>query len=169
MRSPIINRADLQTVQQRTITGVLTLGFWVFWLYLWLPLLSLFAWWLGLEQAYKYMVVLGGYEEMARLLGLYTVIILVMAGILYGWATYNILRHGGRDRRTTNKAPTLEEIARSFGQGPVAVGSWREAQRLYVTHDEKGAIAKVDVLATGAPVPEEQSPVPRPRNALLPG
>lgn len=169
MRPPIIDRSDLQTAQQRTLTGVLTLGFWAFWLYLWLPLLSLFAWWVGLESAYKYMVVLGGYAEIAGLLGLYTVIILVMAGILYGWAAYNILRYGGRPQRTTNKAPTREEIARTFGQGPVAVGSWQEAQRLYVTHDEKGAIAKVDVLATGAPVPEEQSPVPRPMNAVLSG
>ena len=33
------------------------------------------------------------------------------------------------------------------------LSSWREAQRLYISHDANGDIAQVQVLAAGAPVP----------------
>lgn len=146
MKSPIIDRADLQSPQQRTVYGVLTFVFWVVWAYLWLPLLALVAWAAGLEQAYKYMIVLGGYEEVIGLLGVYTLIILLMGGSLVGWAAYNILRYGKRAKRSSSEPPGLEEVARHFGQGAQAVAGWRKAQRLSVSHDEKGAIARVDVL-----------------------
>jgi biofilm PGA synthesis protein PgaD len=158
-KPPIIDRPDLQKLSHRTVSGVLTLVFWVLWGYLWLPLLALFAWALGLEQAYKYMVVLGGWEEVLRLLGIYTLVIVLLGGSLYAWATYNILRYGGLPPRETIQAHTIEEVARHFRQGPIALASWQGAQRLYVSHDANGDIAHVDVLAAGAPVPQEPSAV----------
>ncbi len=153
MKPPIINRADLQTLQHRTVSGVLTLVFWAIWIYLWLPLLALLAWMLGIQQAYKYMIVLNGYQEVLRLLGIYTLVILLMGGGLAVWATYNILRYGDLERRSGKPAPTVEEIARYSRQGPLAVRSWQKAQRLYVTHDEKGSVAHVEILTVGTPVP----------------
>jgi biofilm PGA synthesis protein PgaD len=153
MNPPIIDRSDLQSLKDRTIGGVLTLVFWVFWGYLWLPVLAMLAWALGVQQAYKYMVVLGGWQEVLRLLGLYTLVILLLGGSLCSWAAYNILRYGPFERRVGNRVPSMEEIARSFHHGPLAVESWRAAQRLYVTHDAKGGIAQVDILAPGAPLP----------------
>jgi len=41
MKSPIIERSDLQSPRQRTLYGALTLAFWAFWFYLWLPVLAL--------------------------------------------------------------------------------------------------------------------------------
>jgi biofilm PGA synthesis protein PgaD len=146
LKSPIIDRADLQTLQHRTISGVVTFAFWLIWAYLWVPLLALIAWAVGLEQAYKYMFVLGGYEEVLGLLGVYTLIILIMGGSLVAWAGYNILRFGRHPKRAASAPPTLQEVARHFRQGPLAVESWRQAQRLQVMHDEKGGIARVDVL-----------------------
>jgi biofilm PGA synthesis protein PgaD len=125
---------------------VLTFVFWAIWFYLWLPLLALIAWAAGLEQAYKYMIVLGGYEEVLGVLGIYTLIILLLGGSLVTWATYNILRYGNLEQRTTREAPTLEQVARYFRQGPVAVQAWRQNQRLRVTHDDDGAISAVEVL-----------------------
>jgi biofilm PGA synthesis protein PgaD len=150
---PIIDRADLQTMQNRAVSGVITVVFWTFWVYLWLPLLALAAWALGLQQAYKYMVVLGGYHEVLRLLGIYALVMGVLCGALAAWATYNILRWGGIERRTRNHVPTLDQVARSFRQGPIAAESWRHAQRLYVVHDDAGAIVRVEILAPGTPVP----------------
>lgn len=154
LKSPIINRADLQTLQHRTVSGVVTFVFWVIWAYLWLPLLALIAWAVGLEQAYKYMIVLGGYEEVLHLLGIYTLVIGLMSGSLVAWATYNILRYGKLANRSSSPPPPLEQVARYFRQGPIAVGAWREAQRLYVIHDERGDIERVQMLAAGQPVPE---------------
>lgn len=156
MKPPIIDRADLQMPAHRTVTALLTFGFWLFWFYLWLPLLALLAWAAGLEQAYRYMVTLGGYDEVLRLAGIYTLIIVLLGGALVGWATYNILRYGPKGRREANPAPDAEQVARHFGQGPIAVDSWRQAQRLHVVHNEAGVIEQVDILGAGAPVPGSQ-------------
>jgi biofilm PGA synthesis protein PgaD len=154
MKPPIIDRADLQTLGHRTVTGVLTFGFWLFWAYLWLPALALVAWALGLEQAYRYMVVLDGYEEVLRLLGIYTLVIALLGGGLTAWATYNILRYGGVERRIANASPDPQQVARYFRQAPLAVAAWRGAKRLYVVHDDKGRIATVSILLPGMPVPD---------------
>ncbi|MBC7804032.1 MAG: poly-beta-1,6-N-acetyl-D-glucosamine biosynthesis protein PgaD [Candidatus Parcubacteria bacterium] len=146
MTPPIIDRADLQTWQHKSISAGLTLVFWALWFYLWLPLLALIAWLIGLQQAYKYMIVLGGYHDVLRLLGIYSVVILLLGGSLYAWATYNILRYGKLAKRSGSVPPSLEQVARHFRQGPMSVSGWRQARRLLVTHDDKGGIASVDIL-----------------------
>ena len=153
LKSPLIERSDLQTSRQRTLYGVLTLGFWAFWIYLWVPLLALLAWALGVDQAYKFMVVQGGYHAVLKILGIYGLIILLLGGALVLWAVYNILRFGGVENRTAALPVTPAEIGRHFGQDPASVMQWQYEQRLYVTHDPKGGIASVEALSNGAPVP----------------
>jgi biofilm PGA synthesis protein PgaD len=151
--SPLIERPDLQSPRQRTLYGALTLAFWAFWFYLWLPLLALLAWSLGLQQAFKYMVVLGGYHDVIRLVGVYALVILLLGGGLLLWAGYNIFRFGGVENRTSALPVTPVEIGRHFGQQPEAVANWQNQQRLYVTHDQDGRIARVDALIGGAAAP----------------
>lgn len=153
MRPPIIDRKDLLNFSNRAVTGTLTVVFWIFWVYLWVPLLAFFAWAAGFEQAYKYMVVLGGWQEVVRLLSFYTLVIVLMGGTLCAWAAYNILRYGNSQRRSGARMPTNSEIAGYFNHSKLAIDTWRAAQRLYVTHDEKGLLAKVAILAPGTPVP----------------
>jgi len=159
MRPPIINRKDLLNFSNRAVTGTLTVVFWLFWVYLWVPLLALLAWAAGVEQAYKYMVVLGGWQEVVRLLSFYTLIIVLMGGSLCAWAAYNILRYGNRQRRSGGAIPTASQIAGYFNHSEIAIDTWRAAQRLYATHDEKGSLVKVAILAPGTPVPGTPTPV----------
>jgi biofilm PGA synthesis protein PgaD len=153
LKSPLIERSDLQSPRQRTVYAALTLAFWAFWFYLWLPVLALLAWSLGVQQAYKYMVVLGGYRDVLNLLGFYGLIVWMMGGGLVLWALYNIVRFGGVEKRTVPIPVTALEIARDFGQSASSVARWQTEQRLYVTHDLKGNIAKVEALIDGAAVP----------------
>ena len=153
LKSPLIERSDLQTPQQRSLYGVLTLAFWAFWFYLWLPVLALLAWSLGIQQAFKYMVVFGGYHDVLRLIGMYSLVILLLGGGLVLWAVYNIVRFRGIERRTDPLPVTPAEIGREFGQDPTAVIRWQSEQRLCVTHDLLGRIAHVEVLIDGATVP----------------
>ncbi len=153
LKSPLIERSDLQSPRQRTVYAALTLAFWAFWFYLWLPVLALLAWSLGVQQAYKYMIVLGGYRDVLNLLGFYGLIIWMMGGALVLWALYNIVRFGGVEKRTAPLPVTTLEIARDFCQSAPAVARWQSEQRLYVTHDLKGNIAKVEALIDGAAVP----------------
>lgn len=153
LRSPLIERADLQSPRQRTLYGALTLAFWAFWIYLWVPVLALLAWALGVEQAYKYMVVFGGYRDVINLLGLYSLIILLLGGGLVLWAVYNILRFRNVEKRRAALPVTPLEIGEHFGQEPASVARWQSEQRLFVTHDETGRIAHVEALIDGAAVP----------------
>ncbi len=154
LKPTIIERPDLQSWQQQTIYGALTLIFWGLWFYLWLPVLALFAWLLGIQQAYKYMIVLGGYHDVIRLLGAYSLVILLLGGSLVLWAIYNIIRFRGIEQRTARSAVTSTEIGRDFGMDPLAVERWQKARRLYVTHDQAGHIARVEILVAGAPLPD---------------
>jgi biofilm PGA synthesis protein PgaD len=150
LKSPLIERSDLQTPRQRTLYGALTLAFWAFWFYLWLPLLALLAWSLGLQQAFKYMIVFGGYQDVLRVLGSYALIVLLLGGGLIVWALYNIIRFRGVERRQAPRPVTPAEIGQYFGQEPQAVLRWQGEQRLCVSHDGQGHIVRVDVLNDNA-------------------
>ncbi len=153
LKSPLIERDDLQSPQQRTLYGVLTLVFWAAWFYLWLPMLALLAWALGIQQAYKYMILLGGYHDLLKLLAVYGLIIIILGGALILWATYNIIRFSGVERRTAALPVTPKEIGQYFGQDPVQVTHWQSERRLHVVHEKQGRIARVDVLT------DEQAPL----------
>ena len=146
LESPLIERSDLQSPRQLTLYGALTLAFWAFWFYLWLPVLALFAWALGVQQAFKYMVILGGYHDVIKLLAIYSMIILLLGGGLVLWAIYNIIRFRGVENRNANLPVTPKEIGRDFGQDPELVARWQKERRLYVTHDQAGSIACVEIL-----------------------
>lgn len=153
LKPPLVERADLQSPRQRTLYGALTLAFWAFWFYLWLPILALLAWALGMQQAFKYMIVLGGYHEVIRVVGLYCLVVLLLGGGLVLWAVYNIFRFRGIENRKVSLPVTAAEIGRDFAQNPESVARWQSEQRLYVTHDDKGRIARVEILVDGAAVP----------------
>jgi biofilm PGA synthesis protein PgaD len=144
---PVIERSDLQSPRQKTVYGALTFVFWGLWFYLWLPLLALLAWALGVQQAYKYMVLFGGYHDVIALLGMYAVVILILCGALLAWATYNILRFRGVERRTVPIPVSLAQIRHAFGGDKSSVERWQGEQRMFVTHDGDGRITSVDSTA----------------------
>ena len=116
-------------------------------------LLALLAWGLGIEQAYKYMVVYGGYREVIRLLGFYALVIGALGGSLTLWATYNIVRFRGVENRVEARSVTPEHCASYYALDTQSILAWQGAQRLYVTHDTAGRVVQVAVLAAGVAVP----------------
>ncbi len=157
LKSPLIERPDLQSPQQRTLYGVLTFAFWMLWFYLWLPVMALLAWALGVQQAYKYMVVLDGYQQLVRLLGIYSLVILILGGGLVLWASYSIFRFRGVERRAAHSEITSSALALHFGQPPEQVARWQGLKQLYVTHDQQGRISSVEEqLSTGSAAENEK-------------
>jgi biofilm PGA synthesis protein PgaD len=150
LKSPIIELPDQLQPEQKIINGVITLAFWAFWFYLCLPLFALLAWALGIQQAYKYMIVLGGYNEMVRLLGIYALVILVLGGSLIVWAVSNIMRFKGVENRVANRPISQADISRVFGITEQDVEKWQGEQHLLVTHDLKGKIQSVEVSTAKA-------------------
>jgi biofilm PGA synthesis protein PgaD len=143
LKSPLIERPDLQTRGQRTLYGTLTVGFWMFWIYLWVPLLALLAWTLGVQQAYKYMVQLGGYHQVMRVLEAYALVIVALGGALLIWAAYNIYRFRGVEKRSARPGVTEADIGRDLDHDPLSVKRWQGTQRLVVTHDAAGRLVDV--------------------------
>jgi biofilm PGA synthesis protein PgaD len=143
LKSPLIERPDLQTRGQRTLYGSLTIAFWAFWIYLWVPLLALLAWLLGIEQAYQYMVQLGGYRQVLQVLEGYSLVILLLGGSLLLWAGYNIYRFRGVEKRSARPGVTHTDIAGDIDHDPLSVKRWHGTQRLVVSHDEAGRLIDV--------------------------
>jgi biofilm PGA synthesis protein PgaD len=146
LKSPIIERPVLpQSGAEKLVYGGITVLFWTFWLYLWLPVLALFAWALGIQQAYKYMVTLGGYRDLLELLILYALIIVMLGGALIAWAGYNIARFTGIERRVPHAAITLAQSALRYGVDVPDVERWQAARTLVVLHHEDGRIDRVEI------------------------
>lgn len=143
-RSPlIIERPDLQSWPQRALSGVLTTFFWMVWLVLWLPLVTLAGWMFFGWQFKFHMFDLGGGEGFFELIGAYLVVIAAMSITLVAWAKYNHLRFRNVERRKAFPAVTPAMLQARFGQGESVVLAWREQQIVVVEHDPEGRIVSV--------------------------
>lgn len=139
-----IDRPDLQSHGQRTVSSVLAVVGWVCWLYLFLPLLTIFGWAISYDRVNQYIVHnQDGFFQQIQLLG---PIVLIMGILLLLWATYNLLRFRGKSRRTAPESATLEEIAEHF---KIDVNSVAQAQTQQVSvfyFDEKGVVTNITDL-----------------------
>lgn len=107
-----IDRPDLQSHGQRTVSSALAVLGWVCWFYLFLPLLTLFGWAISYQRVNQYIVQnTDGFFQQIQLLG---PIVLIMGALLLLWATYNLIRSRGTDRRRASRNVTLDEIAGHF-------------------------------------------------------
>lgn len=144
MKQPlIIESPSLQTLRQRYAYAVLTLFFWVFWFYLWIPVISLVAWLLGIESFYDQMVIQAGLEALQEVLGLYTTVIMGLGVTLTGWALYNQIRFRGRERRVHQARIDEEDLAGFFAIGPELVTRLQQARFIEMDHDETGRLRAI--------------------------
>jgi biofilm PGA synthesis protein PgaD len=163
-RPLIIERPDLQTGGQRWLYLALTLLFWLFYLYLWLPLVTLAGWAFGLWRGYDVFLVHQGYRNLLTILLWYASGIALFAATLIGWAVYNLVRFRGKERRRRPRSVTLTEQANHYGVQPHSLASWRRAKVIVVAHDPLGRITDVTprgpAPAAGAAVVPDAPPRP---------
>ena len=97
------------------VLSVLTLAFWMIWLYLVLPLVSLLLWFFGVRLVFQ-QIVTGGYEGLRASLAAYSLVLLVLVGLLALWIAWNVVRYGGdNDRRTVRRAEVTDgEVQKAF-------------------------------------------------------
>ncbi len=140
----IIDRPDWQSGKQRAVFNVLTAAFWVLWVVLWLPLVTLLGWYFFGYQLHFHMIKLEGYVGFLDVLGIYALVILALSGCLLVWAKYNHLRFRGLDRRENTTAPSLDDLARIHGSTGDEVARWQASSIATVHHDADGRILRVD-------------------------
>jgi biofilm PGA synthesis protein PgaD len=138
----IFEQPELQARGHRWMYSVLALIAWVVWAYLWLPLVTLFAWYLGVRSFVREFVV----PDAALMLQtgiLYLGIIIVLGTALIAWSRYNLARFGGRERRSATQPVDDRAIADWFGVTPEALEAMRGRGSIRMVHDEDGGIRRV--------------------------
>ena len=157
MKQLIIERPDLQTSLQKYGYATATLLFWLLYVYLWMPLVSLLAWGLQFSFAYEHMIAHGGYKDLVKTLGSYGLAILVMSAVYIAWAAINYFRFHNLERRTAPDYVKLSDQAMAFGVQESALYRWQHSKNLVVYHDENGRVARVKVNEDARDVQKQAS------------
>ena len=97
----------------RTLHGVLTLAAWALYAYLWLPVLTVLAWVMGVRTSYVELYVRNNRFDNSVFMVI-LVLALVATVLLVGWAEYNRHKFGGQDRRSTPRNVDGDDVARSL-------------------------------------------------------
>lgn len=135
-----IHAPGLRRPHRRAGDQLLTLLMWGLYAYLWLPFISLVAWYLGIDLFYQEMVVNGGFDAFLGLSGWYLLVIFLILLMVAGWSTSNYLRFHEKNRRQTQPDVSKEEIADWYGLNPELLTSMKKARRLRLEFNKDGHV-----------------------------
>jgi biofilm PGA synthesis protein PgaD len=139
----IIERPELQTMSQRYGWKSVTFLFWMFYLYLWVPLITLVVWLVGVKLFHINMIELKGYESLVDKLGLYSGIILTISIILIGWAEVNRMRFKNKLRRLDSDELSIGEVAKKYNLEVSNLSLLRQKKSIMVHFSDEGAISEI--------------------------
>ena len=133
----IINRPHRQPHLQRTLFALITMVAWTLWISLWLPVLTLIAWLLGLESAYEKLGLMHP-AHAANDLSIVLSIALVCVLLMGSWSEYNRLRFAGKQRRRGNRVLDIEEMAPALAASLDTARALRVRQRAVIQFGPDG-------------------------------
>lgn len=143
----VIDTPSLQSLHQRYASAFFTFIFWVIWIFLWTPLITLLSWLAGGDLFYLQMVELEGYKGLIADFQSFLLVISILGGGLAIWALYNWVRFRGVDRRTAPNAVTTQQLAEFFAVDPQALDRKQQAKYLSIRFDADGNIIDSKELA----------------------
>lgn len=136
---PIINRPERQNPFQRAFFTFLTMVAWTLWVSLWLPLITLVAWLLGLQDVYVKLGMNHPFRA-ANDLGLVLQVAAIAALSLGSWAFYNRMRFAGKQKRRANRFVDLVEMAPALDASVRTAQRLRASRRAVVHFDHAGSL-----------------------------
>lgn len=139
-RNLIIETPELQTIKHRVSSSLVTMLFWIFWLYLWQPVISIIAWALGFKFFYDNMISLGGIGGLVELVGIYTLVVSLIALLFFGWAYYNNRRFKDKTRRGKIWKLSFLNLGERYDLTEDQVLNCKSSRRLVVHFDQSGKI-----------------------------
>lgn len=145
-----IHAPGLRLPHRRAGDQLLTFLMWAIYAYLWLPLISLIAWFLGIDLFYQEMVVNGGFDAFLDLSGWYLFIIGLILVTVGAWSASNYLRFHDKERRLPQAQVSDEELQAWFRVGPEVHAELRDARRMRLSFDEQGQLIEHDQLPVKA-------------------
>lgn len=125
--------------------SVITLMFWFLYIYLWLPLISLGAWWLGYSFFEQNMITIGGLVGFEKLIGLYLGVIIVLGSCLVLWAKLQQFRFQGKDKRKRNNVKNVsnQDLATYFNVPKTLIEQMQLSKIVTVHFGHEGNITKL--------------------------
>ena len=132
-RPLVIERPDLQTVSQRWGYRSITLMAWIIWFYLFMPVLSFFAWVVGLSLIYRLMLQDLSVAELWHIVSTYGLGVAFLAGCYLLWAFYSYIRFRGPDRRPHVESAKVDKLAQQHMLDEDTVALWQRQTRIIVS------------------------------------
>jgi biofilm PGA synthesis protein PgaD len=133
----MIQHPERQSSVQKAMFSVITIIAWLFWAFLWLPLITLGAWAFGLRNAWLQLHVL----EPVRKGGDINVVLvaaIVCAVVFTAWSGYNRARFSGKQKRRGNRPVGVEATARAIGATTEDAVSIQAHRRAVVSVSDAG-------------------------------
>ena len=133
----IIQRPERQSSAQKAAFATITVFAWLFWAFLWLPLLTLGAWAFGLRNAWLQLHVLNPIGD-GDDINIILLVAVMCAAIFSSWSGYNHARFAGKQKRRGNKPVDVAETAEAIGATTVDAMKMQGHRRAVVSVAEDG-------------------------------
>ncbi len=131
----LIHKPEEQSRTRRTLWGVVTGIFWLIYAYLWLPLVTLVLWVLGVRTAAFELYMREHAVEPFLLIAL--PLIAILATVVMGsWAEYNRAKFGGTNRRQRPDNIPTDVVARVLGANEVVAAAMATAKIIVLHMDD---------------------------------
>ncbi len=142
MQSLIIEKPLLVPAPSRFGWALVTGFFWMVWVYLWLPLLTVVAWLSGINLFGKLAGQTAAHElrEFGQLVVIYAAVICIMGGSLLTWARIEFLRFRNVNRRSRPEPVSIVEVAQYAGVPVEELSRWAQSKRVVIHHDAHGRV-----------------------------
>jgi biofilm PGA synthesis protein PgaD len=116
MQDSTIQMRQFLSARQRAREALITTALWVLYGYLWLPLISLVAWYLGVDFGYETVIKAGGPDELILLLLWFSIVCLVSLLVVVSWSGFQYSQFKGKGERRTRETLLDLEAEREFWQ-----------------------------------------------------
>lgn len=157
----ILNAPDKVSRGTKLGSNLVTIVCWGIYIYLWIPLITLVAWWLGVNHAYDELSFARQADDLRNLLAFYGLIVVILGGSLLLWAGKEYLRFRHATRRRTPTPATVMDIAAYVQIQESEVSAWQSFQQMIALHDESGRVIGVQLahaIPPTAPQPRTERP-----------
>lgn len=142
MKRPlIINSPSLLSLQQQYVSALFTFIFWMIWIFLWTPLITLVGWLSGLDLIYIQMIELEGFSDITEDFSGFLICVAIIGSVLGFWALYNFLRFKDIERRAAITPVNNQQLSTFFGVEVKTLERQQHLQCLTVSFDDQGNIS----------------------------
>ena len=131
-------------VKNKSVGYSLQIAGWLTFMWLFMPLLTGFFWWVEGKTIYQQLVIQAAPDSQLSLMTIIMMITTFICALLL-WATYNWIRFYNRERRSTPLAIDEQQLARSFMVNTIDILNMQQAKNLTLYYDNKGKLEFFEV------------------------